>query len=474
MDDLIGAAGLRADHKRWPLSRKLPKVVVVAGVDRSSIVDAALADPALTDPALGQTLLPRFESGCVPPCDAILWRLETATGEALNTPGLLGRYWHRKPYAMTIRLACYQPRSTMADVLDEGTIGTRGPWQVFHATVERMAMRFVRDAALGRSRGPATMVAAVAPYGRAGSLDHMRSRWRDRLTTEWWSLGTSEVTPEALVRGGSLDGVHWYSPEAGDSYLADPFPWPGSGMILAEEMPRIGGTGRIVALTRIGSRLSTPVLTLVDDGCHHSYPCTLQEGEDVFCVPESVERGATWIHRLNKDGALAPICQIAPHARLADPTLFRWNERYWLACTDLDIGAHDNLCLLHAPSIEGPWVPHALWPVKVDIRGARPAGALMNVDGRLYRPAQDCAVTYGAGIALHEITRLSETEFAETLVSVLRPDPSGPFPDGLHTLNHDGERFWIDGKRFVRDLRLAREKLRRRAGFALSAEREAR
>jgi hypothetical protein len=53
---------------------------------------------------------------------------------------------------------------------------------------------------------------------------------------------------------------------------------------------------------------------------------------------------------------------------------------------------------LHADTITGPWIPHARWPVKIDIRGARPAGMMFNLDGRLFRPAQDCAETYGAGI----------------------------------------------------------------------------
>jgi hypothetical protein len=44
------------------------------------------------------------------------------------------------------------------------------------------------------------------------------------------------------------------------------------------------------------------------------------------------------------------------------------------------------------------------------------------------------------------------------LVTILRPDCSGPFPHGLHTLVHDGEKFWVDGKRFVLDLGLFRRK----------------
>jgi hypothetical protein len=223
-------------------------------------------------------------------------------------------------------------------------------------------------------------------------------------------------------------------------------------------MPLTGGVGRIVAVAEDGGILGPPTVVL-DSGRHHSYPCTLRDGDTVYCVPESTQRGATLIHRLDDDGRLTPICEAAPHFRLADPTLFRWNGRFWLGCTDLDVGGHDNLCLLHAPAITGPWTPHAMWPVKVDVRSARPAGMLFNAAGRLFRPGQDCAATYGAGVAIHEVLTLTETDFRESLVTVLRPNPSGPFPDGLHTLVHDGERFWLDGKRFVLDLGLFRQKL---------------
>jgi len=124
--------------------------------------------------------------------------------------------------------------------------------------------------------------------------------------------------------------------------------------------------------------------------------------------------------------------------------------------------------LLYADEITGPWTPHARWPVKIDVRGARPAGMVFDAGGRLFRPGQDCAATYGAGIALHEIQVLTETEFNETLVNVLTPDRSGPFPNGLHTLVHDGERFWVDGKRFVFDLETLRQKLLGRAARLFS------
>lgn len=458
MDDVIGAASLWAGQKLWSAARKAPVVVLLAGIDHSEIVDVALADPALSE-----TLITRFEPTCRAPCDALLWRLETGSGDSLDRAGMLRRYWHRRPYAVTVRLVQYQPGSVTPVVLDEGTIGTRGSRDAFMAAVDRLAMRFIRDAALSRSRGVSGAMPAVGPHGPPGWLARARARWHDRLLTEWWSLGTVNMPITDLLGGKTLPSITWYHPQAGQRYLADPFPWPGTGLMLCEEMPVNGGVGRIVTVSETNGTLSPPVRVILDEANHHSYPCTFQDSDAVYCVPEATERGATRINRLEDNGQLVSICDVAPHARLADPTLFQWNGRFWLGCTDLDLGAHDNLCLLHASSLAGPWVPHARWPVKVDVRGARPAGMPLHMDNRLFRPGQDCAATYGAGVVLYEIVKLTENEFQETLVTVLRPDPAGPFPNGLHTLAHDGERFWVDGKRFVLNFGLLLHKLRKRA-----------
>ena len=437
----------------WPAMRRTPFVVMLSGINRSEIVNAALADGALTDVAIL-----RLEPACVPPCDALVWRLESARGDALNQANLMAQHWHRAPYAMTFRLVQYQPGASTPEILDEGTVGTRGSFASFQDADDRLAMRFVRDAALGRSRGASQMPPAEPVHGIPGWLDAVVAKWRGRLMTEWWSIGSTTAPISDVFSGRGLGNVKWHRTKAGHHYLADPFPWPGTDRILCEEMPVVDGVGTIVAVSESGGTLGASTV-LLDDGAHHSYPCTFREGQTTYCVPEAPSRGATRIYRLEDDGHLAPVSDVAPHARLADPTLFRWNGLYWLGCTDLDLGTHDNFCLLYAPSVSGPWTPHARWPVKIDVRGARPAGMMFTVDGRLFRPAQNCAITYGASVSVHEVTKLTDTDYSEVPVTELRPDPSGPFPHGLHTLVHDGERFWIDGKRFVINFSLFRRKV---------------
>jgi hypothetical protein len=457
-----GGISRSAGADMWTSGHRSPFVVVLAGIDHSEIVNAALADPSLTEAAI-----PRFEPACTPPCDALLWRLEIASGHSLNQPGLLRRLWHRPPYAVTLRLVQYQPGSVVPETLDEGTLGTRGSFPAFTAALNRLAMRFVRDAALGRGRGAAGTVPAAPPSGVPGWLGAALAKWHGRLMTEWWSIGSATAPIDGVLSGGGLGEITWYRTAVGTQYLADPFPWPGTNQILCEEMPLIDGVGRIISVAYSNGNLTTSTI-LLEDGWHHSYPCTFVDNETIYCVPESTERGATRIHRLQDDGRLVPICDVAPHTRLADPTLFRWNGRYWLGCTDLDLGDHDNLCLFHATQVTGPWTPHARWPVRIDVRGARPGGTVFSSGGRLFRPGQDCASTYGAAVVVHEVLTLTETDFRERPVAELRPDRSGPFPHGLHTLVHDGQRFWVDGKRFVLDLTVFRRKLLGRASRMLS------
>ena len=72
-----------------------------------------------------------------------------------------------------------------------------------------------------------------------------------------------------------------------------------------------------------------------------------------------------------------------------------------------------NFFLFHAESPLGPWAPHPMNPVVSDVRYARPAGALFLRGSKLFRPAQNCALTYGHAISFAEVTSLTPTDYAE-------------------------------------------------------------
>jgi hypothetical protein len=65
-------------------------------------------------------------------------------------------------------------------------------------------------------------------------------------------------------------------------------------------------------------------------------------------------------------------------------------------------------------------------------------------DGALHRPAQDCSSTYGGGLVVNRVVRLTADAFEE--VPVARIVPTGSWRDaaGCHTLSAWGERTLID------------------------------
>ena len=82
-------------------------------------------------------------------------------------------------------------------------------------------------------------------------------------------------------------------------------------------------------------------------------------------------------------------------------------------------------------------------PIKYDTPIARGAGKPFTLDGKLYRPVQDCSRTYGGELLIKEITILTPDEFSEDNIQKI----SGclPFNDRIHTFNSNGTITVIDG-----------------------------
>ena len=106
-----------------------------------------------------------------------------------------------------------------------------------------------------------------------------------------------------------------------------------------------------------------------------------------------------------------------------------------------------SIRLACADRLEGPWQPHARNPVFQDALAARPAGAFFRRDGALWRPAQDCAAYYGAGLALCRVTQLDDAGFAQKIETVLTAGEPGWPGTGLHTLNWAAGIEVVDGSR---------------------------
>lgn len=130
-----------------------------------------------------------------------------------------------------------------------------------------------------------------------------------------------------------------------------------------------------------------------------------------------------------------------------DPTLHFHKGRWYLFATvsENGNGTWDELFLFVSDRLEGPFRPHPANPIVSDVRRARPAGRLFMRDGKLIRPAQDCAANYGSAVVFNEVLALSPTHYDEKPLSRLTPDWA-PGLTACHTYSASGTLEVLDAR----------------------------
>jgi hypothetical protein len=141
-------------------------------------------------------------------------------------------------------------------------------------------------------------------------------------------------------------------------------------------------------------------------------PAFLMNGEYPFLVEEGAELFMAASNKLYRCLEFPRRWELEGELPCVNATLHRAAERWWLFGT----GAfEEELELYYAPTLAGPWQPHARNPVKSDVRNARPAGRLYWRNGALYRPAQ----IQGVGVSINRVVRLTTDDYAERQVQII-------------------------------------------------------
>lgn len=275
-----------------------------------------------------------------------------------------------------------------------------------------------------------------------------------RFYRQNWNVGTVDA-PIAAVSGllgersqaHALSKVHWMEPTR-TGFRADPFGLEqgtdGSLRLLFETFDWRTGRGEIGTSTYSNGQFG-PVKTALAASTHLSYPYVVQEADHPSFIPENSAGRDVSRFMISSEGVATAKTTIFPQSELIDTTFVDWDGITWAFATIEAETTNTNLFIYYADSMDGPWHAHPLNPVKTDVRSARPAGTPFIFEGRLYRPAQDCAKHYGSAISINEILRLSKTEFCEIMVSRVEPLPCGKYSYGLHTISKVGGRTLIDG-----------------------------
>jgi hypothetical protein len=275
------------------------------------------------------------------------------------------------------------------------------------------------------------------------------SFWRRLFFSSSWNMGVARAPIESFARDRALPDVEWFPKREVSRFAADPFgiTVDGKHVVLCESLFQ-GADGTICSTSfdAVGGGWG-PLKPSLELPFHLSYPYVFEHEGVVYCVPEASASGEIALYRASGfPDSWEKCATLVADFGGVDSTLVQHGGRWWLFCGDIADRADSKLYLFHADELFGPWHPHPANPVKIDVRSSRGAGTPFVVDGALYRPAQDCSLTYGGRVVVNRVTTLTTTEFVEDRASVVEPDGRGVFRYGLHTLSRFGDLTLIDGK----------------------------
>jgi hypothetical protein len=196
-------------------------------------------------------------------------------------------------------------------------------------------------------------------------------------------------------------------------------------------------------------KYSDPVKVL-EEPFHLSYPHVFENNGTIYMIPEtrvtksvnlyqSTDFPYKWEHRLT----------IMDSVNAVDSTILFHKNKWWLFTNIAEpdgTSTHNELYLFHSDNLLSQnWKSHSLNPVISDVKRARPAGKILELNGKLIRPSQCCTPWYGYGIKLNEIVVMTENDYSETEIAFIEPNwDKNLF--GVHTFCHENKLSMIDGE----------------------------
>lgn len=203
----------------------------------------------------------------------------------------------------------------------------------------------------------------------------------------------------------------------------------------------------VLKLDNKGTLLSSD--KIIENKYHMSYPFVFKLEDMYYMIPETSKNKTIELYKsTNFPYEWKFERNIMEDISAVDTTLFFFNNKWWLF-TSVDqtcnkSGSSTELFLYFTDNIfSGKWESHPANPIVSDVRSARPAGKMFIQDGIIYRPSQDCSGRYGRAFNINKVTKLTETEYNETVHVKIGPAWDKKL-SGTHTFNFDQDFTVID------------------------------
>jgi hypothetical protein len=270
---------------------------------------------------------------------------------------------------------------------------------------------------------------------------------RQHAPQDEWNIGVLYQPIGALLEPKPSLNVRWLPAPGQGQYRQGPCGYMADGQlnVLYGKFDTRTGKSEISRLRPKRDNVLKRSRTMLAGEHALSHPFSVRHDGRWFVVPESASGRVDLYEVDTANEALDLVCTLLD-VPLCSPTVFQHDGRWWLMGTRApweDVALH----AYHAPSLTGPWTPHARDPLKVDVRSARPAGTPFIHNGQLYRPAMDNRLSHGGRIALMRVEELSPTAFREELVRTIGPIKGSAWSHGTGTISAVGDLTLVDGKR---------------------------
>lgn len=287
----------------------------------------------------------------------------------------------------------------------------------------------------------------------------VKKQFRDLLAgstnlSDHWTIGVIKTPLGDLLNPNRQPCPRWITTPP-NNFLADPFCVRDAGTtyIFCEEYVDVQRKGRVVYIETTDWQSFSAPQPVLELPFHLSYPMVFRHDNQWLCIPEQAESGQIDIYRATSfpnrwEYSNTLLSNFAGY----DPTVFLHNGRWWMTVTRVGPNHLEHataLYVFHADNVFGPWISHCQNPVVKRLGKVRPAGRIIQYQGRLIRPAQDCSEIYGGGLLFYQITTLSPDEYSECEIGCWLPGDTWDYPAGMHHFEVCDGFVVIDAKRYA-------------------------
>ena len=228
-----------------------------------------------------------------------------------------------------------------------------------------------------------------------------------------------------------------------DSYYADPFfiIFNNEAHLFFEEYDKKREKGHI-SYCKIEYKddvlLKNPIVKVLDEDFHLSYPFLIEENNKLYMIPESFQANSIYLYEcIEMPNKWKIIRTLVSNINAVDSTVFKYDNIYWLFTSEkYDKNKNRGLRIFYSDNLFNEnWIAHPINSQNLNSElkhlSGRGAGYIYEENSNYYRPVQENVRFYGESIRINKIIKLTKLEFIEEFETII----TSPFKCGTHHIN---------------------------------------